>query len=216
MTVLLLSVAATLWGCAPNPATSPSDSTTTSDRPKAPAGLEHPTRSGFLTDYSKLKPSPTHSGAFVERSEKLAAYSTFMVDLPRVLPRTTVRGMPIDEATAAALAAALKQEAIAALDVNFTVVDAPGAGVARLRSAVTQLAQCERGPGSQTLLIGGAGVEMEIVDSISGERLAAVVESDAVTTTDPLLRSSDPYYDAKLVFEHWSARLAKWLSDARQ
>lgn len=182
-------------------------------RPAVPEALTRTTNSGFLGDYSRLQPNPMHDGSRIERSAKLSGYTRFIIDTPKVLTTQTVRGQPIDDSTANRLAADLKAAAIDAMSINFTVTEQPAAGVARVRSAITQLAQCVRVTGSPNLKIGGASVEMEIVDSVTGERLAAAVESDAVTTRSPLPDSTDPYADAHLVFQHWAARLAKWIND---
>lgn len=183
----------------------------------APAALRKTTQTGFLKDYSRLQPVPTHKHVLVERSPKLALYKTFMVQVPTIVPAATITGKPIDAATARQLAVDLKTAACEALAVSFTVTDRPGesadGGVAIIRAAVTQVAECLHQPGNINRQIGGASVEMEIVDSVTGERLAAAVESDAVTTNDPNLKSSDPYYDTRLVFQHWASRLVKWLTD---
>ncbi|MBY0398172.1 MAG: DUF3313 domain-containing protein, partial [Thermoleophilia bacterium] len=178
----------------------------------APAALRQTTRTGFLKDYSRLRAAGPHKYTMIERRPSLAAYRTFLVQTPRVTATRTVGGKPIDAESAAELASSLKAAATAALGTTFTVTDRPGEGVAVIRCAVTQVGECAHGPGSDGV-IGGASVEMEIVDSITGERLGAAVESDAVTTRDPQLRTDDPWHDARLVFQHWSARLAKWLND---
>ena len=55
-------------------------------------------------------------------------------------------------------------------------------------------------------------VEADIVDSLTGKRVAAVVESDVVHDIDAG-RSNDPFYDARLVFRHWAGRLNLWLDN---
>ncbi len=211
---IVLACVPILAGCISNEPAGTVESASSRSAAQAPAGLSKPGFSGFLVDYSKLQPSPTHNGALVQRSERLSSFTSFIIDFPVVLPKATVRGTPIDPTTAAQLASDLRAEAIDALGGSYTITQTPGPGVARVRSAITRLARCEREPGTPTLKIGGASVEMEIIDSVSGERLAAVVENDAVTSTDPLLGSADPFYDTRLVFRHWSARLSKWLTDA--
>jgi hypothetical protein len=165
--------------------------------------------SGFLKDYSGLRPSPTHAGAFYEQSEALARYSTFMVDPVQVLAKETVRGTPIDAETAAGLA-----EVTLALPLSgFKVVGEPGPGVARIRAAVTRLARSRHEPGKPGM-IGGGEIEVEIVDSVSGQRLGAAVEHDDVSPVDAKA-TDDPYSDVRLVFHHWSARMGVWLRQVR-
>jgi hypothetical protein len=193
----------------------PAEQATESDE-DAPPALRTTTRSGFLKDYSRLQPIPTHKHVLAERSPKLVTYKTFLVQTPQVIPTATITGKPIDAATADQLAAELKAAVTQALGINFKITDRPGEGVAVVRAAITQVGECFHQPGNINRQIGGASVEMEIVDAVTGERLAAAVESDAVTTNDPSLKSNDPYYDVRLVFQHWSSRLAKWLADAEQ
>lgn len=180
-----------------------------------PAALQRTTATGFLRDYSRLKPNPLHKHSLTEFSDKLGSYKAFIIDPPKVIPTTTVRGVPIDPASAAQLAADLTAATSEAVGVNFKITDKPGEDVARIRLAITQIAEGLHDPDSAHGKIGGASVEMEITDAVTGERLAAATESDAVTTRDPDFKSDAPYYDARLVFQHWAARLAKALTDAQ-
>jgi hypothetical protein len=168
---------------------------------------------GWLGDRSNLRPSPRHSDTLYEQSARLASYRAFIVEPMEFLPSDTVRGLPIDAADGAALATALREETIRSLSSVYTVVATPGPGVASIRAAITGVAASTKDPVTGAVRIGGASVEMEIVDSVTRERIAAAVESDVVDDA-AAPGGTDPYSDARLVFGHWAARLSIWIRDA--
>jgi hypothetical protein len=201
---LLLLVAAA--GCA-------SGTTNSTSRPDVKN-----TQSGFLRDYSRLKPSPRHRGTLYQQSRELASYTGFMVDPVVVLPGETVRGDPIDGAQAANLSESLRRELSDTLALRNKLAANPGPGIARIRAAITSVAKSDRSAANRSQAkIGGAGVEAEIVDSLTGKRLGAVVDADIVEDAELAPGgpgSSDPFYDARLVFRHWAGRLNLWLESA--
>jgi hypothetical protein len=197
-------------GCAQN---------STSESPRlreaAPESVERAPRSGFLKDYSRLKPSPTHPTALFEQSDQLAAYRSFIIDPVEVLCDRTGRGEPLDADARRALADAARAEAIDALGITSTIVEKPGPGVARIRSAIVAVASSRRSDTGQDQ-IGGAAVEMEIVDSLTGQRLGAAVENDVVRVRETGDDAAGRFTDARLVFRHWAARLNQWIMRARE
>lgn len=201
--VPVLALLATAFGCA--------------SKSGAPEFCGQTGNSGFLTDYSRLEPSPTHPGAWYEQWVELMDYDAFIVDPIQVLATTTADCKPIDPDTAADLASKLRSEVTEALSVSgFRVVTEPGARVARIRGAITEISRTRRrsaDSGSEVQL-GGAACEMEISNSVTGKRLAAAVERDK-GENEFRKGTSDPYFDAKLVFRHWAARLGLWLRGMR-
>ncbi len=188
----------------------------------APAGLQP---SGFLVDYSRLQPSPYHADTKFEQSPKLAGYGKFIVDPVVMLARQVegrVGGAGVDAATAANLTRAAREEVTNSLRVNNEIVDQAGPGVARIKAAITKLG-APSDPLADPVLkgrINAASVEIEIVDSVSGERLGAAIENDQVKSGD--LYDSGPDGQsgeldlARLVFTHWAARLNLWLERAKR
>lgn len=169
--------------------------------------------SGWMGDTSKLGPSPYHPGTLFWQSPRLREYSRFYVDAVVVVPLTSVRGSEIDGATAEQLSTDLRDAVLEELGPAVVLVDEPGPGVATIRGAITKVARSRRGEGATS--VGGAAMEVEIVDSVTRERLAAAIEADAVN--DPFVSTTgtgpagDQWYDARLVFAHWAARLRMWL-----
>lgn len=200
----MLTAIFSLPGCYSVPATPASP-------PQRPTELEAPQPpSGFLSDYSTLKPSSKHPRSRVMEKMVLGTYRTFMIEPVRVLPETTVRGLPITPADAEELSSRAKLELVDAIRSSYAVTQAPGPGVASIRAAITHVAQSQR-TASGKVQLGGAAAEVEIFDSVTHERLAAAVESDVVGPAETGANGSDKFRDAELVFEHWSARLVLWL-----
>ncbi len=182
---------------------------------KAPAGFVDTRYSGFLVDYAKLRPSPRHPSTLYEQSAKLASYTAFIVEPMIVLPARTARGTSVTDAESRELARILHEETVEAIRATHPVVTEPGPNVAVIRAAVTALAASQVDPATGQVQIGGAAVEIEILDSLTRERLAAAVESDVVRdAAQPV--GDDRFSDASLVFRHWASRLYLWIRDAKE
>jgi len=141
----------------------------------ASAALSVPVPSGWMGDTSKLGPSPYHPGTLFWQSPRLREYSRFYVDAVVVVPLTSVRGLEIDVATAEQLSTDLRDAVLEELGPAVVLVDEPGPGVATIRGAITKVARSRRGQGATS--VGGAAMEVEIVDSVTRERLAAAIEA---------------------------------------
>lgn len=175
-----------------------------------PAKESMPAASGFLGDVSTLRPSPDHPDRWYTLSRRLTAYDTFIVEKPVMRAHATTRGEPIDAAKADELCTALQEALMQALSGQYTLGQTPGPRVARIRTAITQIASTMSGGQVHT---GGGTREMEVVDSLSGARLAAVIETD-FGRDEHAAHPDAPYHDSRAVFTHWSARLALMLRDA--
>ena len=64
------------------------------------------------------------------------------------------------------------------IEPYYSVVKAPAPGVLRVRIAITDVAPAAEGAGPDTpkVDLGGAAMEAEIIDAMTGEQLAAVVD----------------------------------------
>lgn len=62
--------------------------------------------------------------------------------------------------------------------------------------------------------VGGAQMELELADSLTGERLGAAV--DARVGTKTLGGAMDPWSDAKEIMDLWARRLTERMVEARQ
>jgi hypothetical protein len=129
-----------------------------------------------------------------------------------------------------ALTAYFQNAITRAVSDAFPVVNEPGPLVLRLRTALIGVdvgsaipAETE-GVGGEALThmidIGKVGVEMEMVDSVSGEQVAAAVDrqnlgSGAVVGTVGFSRD-ERFAAAKDAFDGWAARLREFLDSAHE
>jgi hypothetical protein len=182
----------------------------------ATAAITGTPESGFLGDYSRLRPSPRHADTRYEQSADFARYSAFYVQPIVVIPDTSARGIELSEAVKSELAADAADELRAAISSKYRVVDGPEEGVATVRAAITAVAMGGRSPEGEPWL-GGASVEMEVLDSMTGQRVAAAVESDSIDPLDEGRHTEDvgEMHDARMVFRHWSQRYLRWVDAAK-
>jgi len=140
--------------------------------------------SGFLGDYSQLKPDQAGiSQLWYENPNKpLKTYKKFIVDPVLVHFRPNANGTSINPSKLNELTTYLRSKVVAVISQRFEAVSQPGPGVARLRAAITSIEQTEPVFNIHPLMklsgmgLGGAAVEVEVVDSVTGERLAAVMD----------------------------------------
>lgn len=141
-----------------------------------------PTESGFLDDYSALRPSKANPRDPSYRKPGLAAetYTSFLLD-PVVYQPAAVLTAETDTATIDELLADYRAKLEGAFATRFTKVTEPGPGVLRIRAAVTGLERANPVLNGVTMAIilvpvtaGGASTEAEVLDSVTGERLVAL------------------------------------------
>ncbi len=140
-------------------------------------------RSGFLGDYSKLKPAEKFEGAYFWESPKLKDYKKVMVDPVVVHFAPAAEGIGVDPGKLKQLTDRATQELMKVVAKRNQLVHKPGPGVARLRTAITDIkkttpvANIHPGTALIGMGLGGASFEAEIVDSLTGERLAAIYDT---------------------------------------
>jgi hypothetical protein len=141
--------------------------------------------SGFLGDYSKLRPSPEVEDAlyFQNPGKSLKDYDKFMIDPVLVHFAPNAKGTVLDPAKLKKLTDYAYDEAAKALSERYAVVNAPGPGVLRLRAALTDIKKTKPAmnihPATKLsgIGLGGASMEAEALDSQTGERVFAVVDT---------------------------------------
>ena len=181
-------------GCssAPKPATS--------DIKKLPSGQQF---SGFLKDYSILKANPAVGGetltfVHLDKMKSLRRYVAIIVDPVDVYVATDADTSLFTSHAREAVSNYFRHALIDAVEDAFPVVDTPGPLVLRLRAAVVgvdlggELAPIESGsePLKRALVREKVGVEMELVDSQTGEQIAAYVDKEnsaLAPKSDPLI-----------------------------
>lgn len=174
--------------------------------------------SGFLGDYSLLTPHPDVKGAmaYENPTKSLKQYDKFIVQPVVVHFAASAKGTAIDPGKLKELADYFHGEVVKALSERYRVVSAPGPGVLRIRFAITDIKKTIPAmnihPGTKLtgVGLGGASVEAEALDSQTGERVAAVVDSQKGTRLS-LTAGLTRYGHAKQVMRKWAERFVKRL-----
>lgn len=173
-----------------------------------------PTRSGFLSGYDALEARSSSRSDFT--SPDLAAYTALLIDPVEV--RVDPEALPPDQAALAAdhfRAAAVR----VATEAGIPLADGPGPDIARLRLALTDIAAstwwAKIHPGARFAGAGtgGAAMEGEITDSLTGTQLAASVRADSGNQFN--LTAFSTLDDVRGAIDRWAADAAAQLREAR-
>ena len=180
------------------------------------------TKTGFLPDYSRLRKDSDTSLRHINKGA-LARYSNFIVDPVEVHFHRGSKAIEhrtegkLTQRQVKDLTNYLHARIIKAVeDSGNRVVYRPAAGVARLRVALTDI---DRSTAASLLPqaklvgagIGGASMETEVVDSMTGEQIGAVVESRKGSRM-PFANLGE-WDAAKQVMDDWAKRLQKRLDE---
>ncbi|MGH8402346.1 MAG: DUF3313 domain-containing protein [Gammaproteobacteria bacterium] len=105
---------------------------------KPSRGETPPVYSGFLSDYSVLKPEPSDPdyARYITPGVQLQQYHKFIVDAPVIIVNTGGKFQMLDPARLMKITDYYQTRLATALSRHYQVVTAPGPGVARLRVAV--------------------------------------------------------------------------------
>jgi len=185
---------------------------------------EEQVKTGFLTDYSRLRKDSNTSLRNINK-QALARYSNIIVDPVEVHFHRGAKAIEhrtegkLTKRQITDLTNYLHSRIIKAVENSgMKVVYRPAAGVARLRVALTDI---DRSTAASLLPqaklmgagIGGASMEAEVVDSMTGEQIGAVVESKKGSKM-PFANLGE-WDAAKQVMDDWAKRLQKRLDETR-
>jgi Protein of unknown function (DUF3313) len=142
-------------------------------------GSTPPPRTGFLGDYNQLEKITDSKLRYI--SPDLAAYNKFMVDPVQIRMDSKV---DLDQAQLSEVAQYFRMKFVEVLkDSGYQVVDTVDGKTARVRIAITEISKAtwwlNVAPTSKVTGagVGGAAMEGEVIDAVSGIQLAAVVKS---------------------------------------
>ena len=204
----------------------------TSGVKKMPPGEEF---SGFLGDYSALKPNPEMEGAMLtylnpDAMKSLRRYIACIVDPVEIYVATDADESSIPEMGREAVANYFHHALVGAVSDAYPVVDSPGPLVLRVRAAVVgvdvggEVEPLEMPSGEEaksfgrSITIEKVGVEIELVDSETGERIAAAVDRENLGTGAEVgvaeFSRTERYAAAKEAFDEWAERLRLFLDSA--
>jgi Protein of unknown function (DUF3313) len=200
---------------------------------KIAAGQEF---SGFLKEYSALKPNPNLEGSaltYVNADERknLRSYLAIVVDPIEVYIATDADESKVPEASRKALTNYFQYALTKAVSDAFPVVEAPGPLVLRLRAALIGVdvgGEVAAGdvpadttkPLERALNIGKVGVEMELVDSETSERIAAMVDKTNLGAGAEVgavnFSRLQKFAAAREAFDEWASRVRQFLDSAHE
>jgi hypothetical protein len=176
-------------------------------------GPKQRAHSGFLSDYTKLEKGSGSVLRYVDPAA-LGSYSAFIVDPVKARINTSESKLTPEQVTD--LANYMHTKIVEAVQgAGKKVVHRPGPGVARARVALTDIDKSHAVsilPQASLLGagIGGASMEAEAVDSVTGKQVAAVVQSGQGSKI-PFASLGD-WTAAKQAIDGWAKEFQKRLS----
>ena len=173
---------------------------------------------GFLTDYSKLQKNPRYEGSRIYSNPETSTknYSRFIVKPVQVRLSALGEHRAADSEKIKEISQYAQQQFISAFqNAGYEEVSSAEPGTLVLRSALTEVAPSEIKSRSflMNISLGGASIEAEFTDAISGEIVLAVMESQRGKLTTA---GSNEYKNAKNVIDRWAERLVQWLKEEHQ
>jgi hypothetical protein len=199
----------------------------------AAGGMKKVEQSGFLGDYSQLQPGGKDRAAllYIKPGVNLRSYDKIMFDRVVVVISDDVEYRAIDPALLKELTDYYQEALFNAVKNGYQVVDQPGPGVLRVRTAITDLKPSKpvantlssvTPPGiaaslavkiasDDNLGTGEAGTEFEVLDAMTGERLAAGV--DRRQGGKAIFHGK--WDDTKDAFDFWAKQFSTRLDELR-
>lgn len=200
----------------------------------AAGGMTDVKKTGFLTDYGQLKPGGDDRAAlvYIKSGVDYKTYNKLMFERIVVLLSDSAEYRAVDPATLKEMTDYYQNALFNAFKDGYEIVDQPGPGVLRVRVAITQLkpsnptantlstiipvgivaAGATKAVSGDNLGTGEAATEMEVLDSVSGERLAAAV--DRRQGGKGVFRGK--WEDTKEAFDFWAKRFRQRLDEMRK
>jgi hypothetical protein len=172
---------------------------------------------GFLSDYSKLQKESDTSMRYVN-TQAAPSYTGFIIDPVevRLYSDEKAKGKITDEQLRDLTGYMHSKIREAIQDAGLKIAYQPAAGVARIRAALTNIEKTDAinilpqasllGAG-----VGGASMEAEIVDSMTSQQIAAVLQSGKGSRV-PFTNLGD-WTAAKGVMDQWAKNFQKKLED---
>jgi len=197
----------------------------------AQAKLKPKEYSGFLVDYSQLKPGPKGGVAMVYRKQGIdfKKYNKIMLDHVVFYLKDDAENKGIDPVEMAELSEKFHKSAIDGLGAAYPLVDKPGPDVMRIRVAITDLelpshtanaintilpagtaiSTVKKGSTGKGPAVGEISMEFEFLDSETNQRIAAGVDRRAGGKTE----SMNKLGTAEDAFKFWAQRLRMRLDE---
>jgi uncharacterized protein DUF3313 len=191
-------------------------------------------KSGFLGDYSDLREGGAGEAqlVYIKPGVRWATYDKVTIDPVTLWTSESIEKVPPEDQQLLAdyLDASLREE----LGKDYKIVDRPEAGALRVRVAITdakgarmlantvskvvpqlRLLTTVGGLATDTqVLVGRVGVEAEVLDAVTNERLGAAVDRRAGTKA--LRGGISTWADVQNAFDFWAQKLRTRLAELRK
>jgi hypothetical protein len=199
----------------------------------AAGGMKKVEKAGFLEDYSQLKPGGEDRAAmvYIKPGVDLKPYSQIMFERVTVMLSPDADYKVVDPALLKELTDYYQNALINAVKDGYQVVDQPGPGVLRVRAAITDVKPSKPVANTMSSIIpigmavaavtkvasddnvgtGEAATEIEVLDSVTGERLAAAVDR----RQGGKMAFRGKWTDTKDAFDFWAKRFRERLDEMR-
>ncbi len=199
----------------------------------AASGMTDVKKAGFLGDYSMMKPGGDDRAAllYIKPNADFKQYNKIMFDRVMVLLADNAEYREIDPAMLKELTDYYQNALLTAVKGGYEIVDQPGPGVLRVRTAITGVKPSKPVANTLSTIVpvgivasgatkaisgdnlgtGEAQTEFELVDAQTGERLAAAV--DKRQGGKMVFRGA--WTDTKDAFDYWAKRFRQRLDEVR-
>lgn len=199
----------------------------------AASGMKDVEPSGFLNDYSNLNPGQKDEAAllYINPATDFKSYDKIAFQRIRIVLVDESTSKEIDPDMLAELTSYYQNALFEAVEDGYKIVDKPGPGVLMVRVAITgvrpsspvsntmstlipvgmAVAGATKAASGDNLGTGEAATEIELLDSLTGERLAAAV--DRRQGGKSAFRGK--WEDTKDAFDYWAKRFRQRLDEAR-
>ena len=188
--------------------------------------------SGFLKDYSSLKPGPKGGAKlrYLKDGVDFGKYNKVMLDQVVFFLKKDAENKGIQAKEIQDITQAFHEAVAKALEGGYPIVSEPGPDVMRVRVAITNiepsnpavsgvttvmpiglaLSFVKKGVTGKHTGVGSAGMEAEILDSVSSDFIGAAVDDRSGSKASGLTK----FGPAKEAFEFWAKRLRTFLDEA--
>ncbi|MBS1269826.1 MAG: hypothetical protein MAG794_00778 [Gammaproteobacteria bacterium] len=179
-----------------------------------------PPVSGLLGDYSEFKADPKdESMLWWEKSGvDWDTYTKLMIDPVKIYLHEGSEADEIEDKKLQELAGLFRTTVIEVVQDVFPIVNEPGEDVLTIRAAITDVKTASAGANIVTSAVigvpfdmGGAAMEAEFLDALSGDRLAAVVDKKKGSPVALNLEAYSKYGHTEAAFAEWAEGLKKAL-----
>ena len=184
--------------------------------------------SGFLKDYPKFEPGPEGGADLIYLKENVdfKSYDKVMIDHVVFYFSEDAKYRGINTNELQELADVFHKTMAGALKDGYPLVEEPGSGVLRIRCAITDVVatrsfwstdttvtseglEIKRSMTKEYNPVGGASMEMELLDSLTNGRVAAAIDTKAAEEYE-VVKGLKKWGHAEDTFEFWAKRLRLW------